>query len=444
MKKEEKEIKNKILYECENEMTAEEFGIMCTYFSNYYWNFVPFGTLVAIICSVLLCLMGEGDFETGVVFFVMLEIITLIVYKIRLRKMCEKQFNKELQKNPIDTHYTIQFYEKYIIRKINNLSKKIEYKQITKVVETNTHFYLKIAKGVIVIPKDKCESDLLEFIRSKFNTILEIKIKKINYKKQNKQKQEIKQCTSPIVRKLLIILFALTIASLWGALGTMPLLPIENSNFGFIKNTWVFWLWLPIPVLSIVLGFKYKKQGVKCKKNIIGGFIIGILLLIYGSFSLIFRDLNDFTNSIFVITEDEHTEQIEYYEVNYSGNKREVDKFKSEVDIIYNTSGCYTWDSDEKYINQITWDTCEILDENQNRIEINEDFKNILVDVQKNEESAIFEIKIFKIENNYYVVVPVNVNMWTPYDFYYYNLKEEKLEFIDTFSCKDIIGIKLK
>lgn len=25
----------------------------------------------------------------------------------------------------MDTHYTIQFYEKYIIRKINNLSKKI-------------------------------------------------------------------------------------------------------------------------------------------------------------------------------------------------------------------------------------------------------------------------------------------------------------------------------
>ena len=86
MTKEQKEIKNKILYECENEMTAEEFGIMCTYFSNYYWSFVPFGTLVAIICSVLLCLMGEGDFETGVVFFVMIEIITLIVYKIKLRK----------------------------------------------------------------------------------------------------------------------------------------------------------------------------------------------------------------------------------------------------------------------------------------------------------------------------------------------------------------------
>ena len=28
MTKEQKKIKNKILYECENEMTAEEFGIM--------------------------------------------------------------------------------------------------------------------------------------------------------------------------------------------------------------------------------------------------------------------------------------------------------------------------------------------------------------------------------------------------------------------------------
>lgn len=178
-----KETKNKILYECENEMTAEEFGTMCTYFPNYYWDFVPFGTFVAIICSVLLCLTGEADFETGVVFFIIFEIITLIVYKMRLKKMCEKQFNKQLEKNPMDTNYTIQFYENYIIRKINNLSKKTAYEQITKVIETNTHFYLKIDKGVIVIPKDKSVADLHNFIRSKFDAILDKKLKKIILKR---------------------------------------------------------------------------------------------------------------------------------------------------------------------------------------------------------------------------------------------------------------------
>lgn len=48
----------------------------------------------------------------------------------------------------------------------------------------------------------------------------------------------------------------------------------------------MFWCWLPIPILSVVLGFKYKKAGFKCTKNIVGGFIIGFLLLIYGSFWL--------------------------------------------------------------------------------------------------------------------------------------------------------------
>ena len=224
----------------------------------------------------------------------------------------------------------------------------------------------------------------------------------------------------------------------------MTLIPVEKSDFGFIKNTWVFWLWLPVPILSIILGFKYKRQGVKCKKNIVGGFIVGILLLIYGSFCLIYNDLNDFTNSIFVITEDEYTKQTIFYEVNDKENKREVKKFESNVDMVYSVSNCYDHDWDRKYKNKITWDTCKIVDENEINVEINKDFKNILLDIQKKEESSIFEIKIFEIEKNYYVAVTLNVNIWSPYNLYYYNSKNKNLEFIYTFSNKAVKGIKIK
>lgn len=434
MKREES--KDKILYICESEMTAQEYGEMTTHFPIFYWYYVAYGTVLSVIITILFCLIEKADFYAGIFIFIIFEIIIFIVYKIRLKTMAEKGFLKVQKKKSIDTYYITEFYENYLIRESKSITRKIEYKQIIKVIETNTHFYLKLAKKIIVIPKNKCEEDLLKFIRNKFINILKTEINEI------KPKKEIKQCNSSFVKNLLIVLFILTLASLWGALGTMSLLSIEESEFEFLKNTWVFWLWLPIPILSIILGFKYKKQGIKCTKNIVAGFIIGFLLLIYGCFSLLFKDLNDFTNSIFVITQNENTEEIKYYEVNYQSNKRQVEEFESDVDEIFSTDECY--DSSNGNINELTWDTCNIFDENDNIIEISEELKNILINIQKNQESVIFEIKILKLEDDYYVVEALNVNMWTPYEFYYYNSKNEELEYIYTFSNEDVVGIKLK
>ena len=41
---------------------------------------------------------------------------------------------------------------------------------------------------------------------------------------------------------------------------------------------WVFWLWLPLPILSIIIGHRSKNKNKKAKNNIISGYIIGILL----------------------------------------------------------------------------------------------------------------------------------------------------------------------
>ncbi len=89
------------------------------------------------------------------------------------------------------------------------------------------------------------------------------------------------------IKNIMTFLFIFTIISLFGALKTWELVAeSQNSAGGFssVSTTWVFWLWLPTPILSIILGYKYKKKGIKCKKNIVAGYIVGILLLIYGSF----------------------------------------------------------------------------------------------------------------------------------------------------------------
>lgn len=86
-------------------------------------------------------------------------------------------------------------------------------------------------------------------------------------------------------------LFVLSILSLWLALAVSAILGGDSLREGNMKSFFAFWAFLPIPIASIVLGFRLKKAGYKYKKNLVAGFIIAPLLLIYGSFPLAFSDL---------------------------------------------------------------------------------------------------------------------------------------------------------
>ncbi len=96
------------------------------------------------------------------------------------------------------------------------------------------------------------------------------------------------------INSRLVLLFVLTLASFLAAVFSFNLLiRIQKlPELSIIKNSWIMWCWLPIPVLSIVLGFRYKKQGYQCLKNIVGGFIVGGLLVVYGAIGL-FSDYSE-------------------------------------------------------------------------------------------------------------------------------------------------------
>lgn len=269
---------------------------------------------------------------------------------------------------------------------------------------------------------------------------IEVQSNNIENNKKTIKQNEIKNYKFKKI--LMIILFIITIASLWLAMGCMLLFHTTATNgFAFVQNTWVFWLWLPVPVLSIILGFKFKKQGLKCKKNIIGGFIIAPLLLLYGSFWLTFKDLNDFTNSIFVITQSNFNNEIKYYEVNDNKNIRVVDEFQSQANEFYTDDSCFDHTVE---INKLNFEKCEFEDKNKNIVETNELFKNILTNISKVEESWVSEVKILKTNEKYFVMTRLNVNLWTPYVLYEYNVNNNELKHIYTFSNEDVIGIKLK
>ena len=85
------------------------------------------------------------------------------------------------------------------------------------------------------------------------------------------------------------ILFVASLLSIFGALALVG--AVSERNNLFIENMWLFFLFLPIPIASVILGLVLKKKNYKYKKNVIVGIIMAILLGIYGSFSFVFGEV---------------------------------------------------------------------------------------------------------------------------------------------------------
>ena len=96
------------------------------------------------------------------------------------------------------------------------------------------------------------------------------------------------------VKIWLLVLFILTLASVHIGLTLVAIgvsrSPIPEFHFGMIWHMWKFYLVLPIPLASVILGVIYIKQGYKCLKNIIAGIIFGFLLFIFGAFTFLFAN----------------------------------------------------------------------------------------------------------------------------------------------------------
>lgn len=285
MKKEAKKMKNeKCLFSCESVVDGYEYKKMAKYFpKRMYWVFVIRGTIFNVIISALIALTTQSWIAT-LIFLIAYEIYLLIYYKVRLEPMAEKVHNTRLKRGEIEVNFETEFYEDYFIRKGEKSSVTIDYSEITRCVENDTNFYLEYAKKnmVIIIQKNRCDLELISFIRNKFSNLENNLGDTSSYKEIKKAKN------TKSINTLMIILFIATLCCLWGAMWSVSLINEINPQhgFNFTKNTWVFWCWLPIPISSIILGFIYNGKGLKCTKNIVAGFIIGFLLLVYGSFSL--------------------------------------------------------------------------------------------------------------------------------------------------------------
>lgn len=93
---------------------------------------------------------------------------------------------------------------------------------------------------------------------------------------------------------LLTIAFALSIASVFAAL-IIAFILLQTATFPqytilITQYMWICFIFLPIPIASIVLGEIFIGKKYKCKKNVIAGCIVCAALIAFGSFTPIYKN----------------------------------------------------------------------------------------------------------------------------------------------------------
>lgn len=92
-----------------------------------------------------------------------------------------------------------------------------------------------------------------------------------------------------VIQVVLLLLFILSFFTFFFG---FYLVTINSSDAkSMIENMWRYFLLVPIPLASLILGIIYEKKGFKAIKNIVAGVIFTAQLLGFGSFTFIFDGL---------------------------------------------------------------------------------------------------------------------------------------------------------
>ena len=228
--------------------------------------------------------------KSALFLFLFLELIIVIGLAIKLDSNLEKRYSERFSE---DLEGEFEFYQDYFVLKTENITSKTQYTRIDRCIETDTNFYLECKRKntTCVIQKEVCDPALMSFLRAKMNVVEKHVhgIKRADKSDGAKRTGKKKYYDPTVVNTMMHLLFILTIACLWLAqIVTYKISMAVIHTYDMVRFSWIDWCFLPIPITSVVLGYKYQDAGFKCKKNIIAGYIIGFILAIFGCYWLIF------------------------------------------------------------------------------------------------------------------------------------------------------------
>ena len=230
-------------------------------------------TLIGIILFVWLGALEAPDAILGIVLgYLLIGVISHIKGYFLYRKSWKTSESRFLQST-----YSYEIFEEYFVLNISRNGEiarmqKIYFDDVEKIQSFGNYLVLQISGQSYIIKKDVLMPE------SAFIAVCNSAPNKVEAKKP-KDKLTI----------VSVLLFVLSICTILGALIGVAIL--SGINQAMTENMWVFFLFLPIPIASIVFGFYLKKKGYKYKKNVIVGFIMAAHLCIYGSFTFIFANV---------------------------------------------------------------------------------------------------------------------------------------------------------
>lgn len=155
----------------------------------------------------------------------------------------------------------------------------------------------------------------------------------------------------------------------------------------------------------------------------------------------------DYTNSIYVMTENALHDGNDFYEVNDERRYHRVSNFVPDEIEIYYLKECFISKSNidvGKILNSFKEDTCKITDNKENPVDMNDTFRNIINVIVDKLYNPITDVIIYKDNDHYYTTVMFTLPTHDSYKFYYFDNVKKELKHIVTFNDKYVINIKEK
>ena len=141
-----------------------------------------------------------------------------------------------------------------------------------------------------------------------------------------------------------------------------------------------------------------------------------------------------------LITKDEVTEEIEYVSICSNRKLDKIDKFTSDAIEIYNgnSQSFVSYVSENKIYNKAN--AISLKDSNGHAVDNHDIIKGIVASAE-NIKHSILDLQIIKLNDDYFALVKLNVNLHSPCDFYEYDKTEKELKLLYGFESVDIIGL---
>lgn len=244
--------------------------------------------IMCLILWVVLIILGFS--QNDIILLIILSIF-FVRHILRMRKFfASKKLWKDSEERISQTMYSYDFYNTFFHVNIHRngedaKEETIYLSELKNVTDIGKYLILQTGNGSYIIRKENLNSDAILYTE---------------YWKR--QANEVPQKASGLWGALSLIFCIGSYFSIYGALLVES--KLSQVNHLFTENMWVFFLFVPIPIVSIIIGVFLKRKGFKYKKNIIAGITMTILLCIYGSMAFISGDFYDHSEDYILRVED--------------------------------------------------------------------------------------------------------------------------------------------